>query len=64
MFLIKITFKKWYQDLVSDNRYSNGVKSKVISRIKDIIKFAYTHKYIDAIMFQDCDVCLYQIKKC
>ena len=58
----KDNFQKWYQDLVSDSRYSNGIKSKVISRIKDILKFAYTHKYIDAIMFQDCDVCLYQIK--
>lgn len=58
----KNAFNLWYRNLVSDKRLSNNRKAAVISRIKDILKFAYMHKYIDAIIYQDCDVCLYPIK--
>ena len=53
---------EWYENLIDDEKLSNGVKSKVITRMKDVLKFAYMHKYIDAEAYQDCDVNLYQIK--
>ncbi len=58
----KESFNNWYVALVNDNRQTNNRKAKVITRIKDILKFAYMHKYIDAVVYQDCDVCLYPIK--
>jgi len=51
----------WYHDLVNSNK-SNTRKSIVITRLKDILKFAYQHKYIDAMVYQDCDVLLIQVK--
>ena len=53
---------EWYHDLVDSPKFSNNKKSKIITRIKDLLKFAYMHKYIDAPTYQDCDVCLYQVK--
>lgn len=52
----------WYSKLVSSPKYSNNKKSKVITRMKDVLKFAYQHKYISADTYQDCDVVLYQVK--
>jgi integrase len=52
----------WFENLVNDSSISDGKKSKVITRMKDFLKFAYMHKFITADTYQDCDVCLYQIK--
>lgn len=52
----------WYQKLVSNPRYTNNKKSKVITRMKDLLKFAYMHKYINPEVYQDCDVNIYQVK--
>lgn len=65
--LIKSVFKQsvihdWYYKLVSNPKITNNKKSKVITRIKDLLKYAYMHKYIDAETFQDCDVEIYQVK--
>ena len=54
--------RSWYNNLISDLRISNARKSKVITRFKDILNFAYRHKYIDATTYQDCDVEIYQVK--
>jgi len=54
--------KKWFEELIKNNRITNGHKSKIITRMKDMLKFAYNHKYIDAGAYQDCDICLYQVK--
>lgn len=65
--LIKDVFKQnvihnWYRDLVGNPKITNNKKSKVITRIKDLLKFAYMHKYINAEVYQDCDVGIYQVK--
>lgn len=52
----------WYNAIVKDPRLSQNKKSKVVSRMKDILKFAYQRKFIDAPTYQDCDVALYPIK--
>ena len=54
--------KRWYESLLKDVHVSNGHKSKIITRMKDLLKFAYNHKYIGAITYQDCDVEIYQVK--
>lgn len=56
------TINEWYHNLVDTTKYSANKKSKVITRMKDILKFAYMHEYIDAPTYQSCDVCLYQVK--
>lgn len=58
----KTFINNWYHSLVDTPKYSNNKKSKVITRMKDLLKFSYMHKYIDADTYQDCDVCLYQVK--
>ena len=55
------TIKEWYENLVSSTKYSENKKAKVITRIKDIIEFAWTHEYIDSIAHQQCNVVLYPI---
>lgn len=52
----------WYNRLLDSKKTSDNKKSKVVARIKDILKFAYEHKFIDAPTYQDCDVELYPIK--
>lgn len=52
----------WYHNLVDTTKYSNQMKSKVITRMKDLLKFAYMHEFIDAPTYQSCDVQLYQVK--
>lgn len=54
--------RDWYEMLVKNKNYSDNKKSKVITRVKDILKFAYNHKHIDASTYQDCDVIMYPIK--
>lgn len=54
--------RSWYNRFISDLRTSNARKSKVITRLKDILNFAYRHKYIGATTYQDADVELYQVK--
>lgn len=54
--------EQWYHELVNNPAISNSKKSKIITRMKDLLKFAYSHKYISAPIYQDCDVCLYQVK--
>ena len=56
------TISSWYRELVNNKKYTNNKKSKVITRMKDLLKFAYTHKYINAEVYQDCDVNIYQVK--
>lgn len=56
------SIREWYNSLIDNNRISNGHKSKVITRMKDLLKFAYYHKYIDAVTYQDCDIEIYQVK--
>lgn len=53
---------EWYHSIVDTPKYTNNKKAKVITRMKDLLKFAYMHKYIDPVIYQDCDVCLYQVK--
>ena len=65
--LLKDVFNKdnivtWYNNLVEDEKVSDNKKSKVVTRMKDLLKFAYEHKYIDAVTYQDCDVEIYQVK--
>ena len=36
-------------------------KKQIISKMKDILNFAYTHKYIDAETYQDCDIVLISV---
>lgn len=60
--LTKESIYDWYHDIVDSPKYTNNKKSKVITRMKDLLKFAYMHEYIDAPTYQACDVCLYQVK--
>ena len=60
--LVKEVIRDWYHDLVNNPKYSANKKSKVITVMKSILKFAYMHEYIDPKIYQSCDVCLYQIK--
>lgn len=52
----------WYNAIVRDPKLSQNKKSKAVSRMKDLLKFAYQRKYIDAVTYQDCDVALYPVK--
>ena len=52
----------WYNSMVGDVRLSDNKKSKAVARMKDLLKFAYQRKFIDAVTYQDCDVILYPIK--
>lgn len=54
--------KEWYENLINDDRFTNNKKSKVITRMKDLLKFAYNHKIISPEQYQDCDVVIYQVK--
>lgn len=53
---------EWYSTLVHDKRLSDNKKSKIITRVKDIINYAYLHRYIDSEVKQDCDVIIFQVK--
>lgn len=57
-----VSVQMWYDALIADTRISANKKSKVITRMKDILKFAYTRKFITADDYQDCDVLLYPVK--
>ena len=56
------SISEWYYNISKSPKYSYNKKTKIITRIKDILKFAYNHKYIDAQTYQDCDVLIYPIK--
>lgn len=56
------TIRTWYDNLISNDNLTNNKKSKIITRMKDLLKFAYNHKYINAEVYQDCDVNIYQVK--
>lgn len=58
----KDSIKRWYHELVDTTKYSENKKNKVITRMKDLLKFAYMHEYIDAPTYQGCDVQIYQVK--
>lgn len=58
----KEIIESWYYKIVNTEEYSQNKKSKVVTRMKDILKFAYMHEYIDAQAYQSCDVRLYPIK--
>lgn len=65
--LLKDCFNKenvsnWYNWLIDNALFSTVQKSKSITRIKDILKFAYMHEFIDAKTYQSCDISVYQIK--
>lgn len=57
-----LKIKRWYESLLDNKRISNGRKSKIITCMKNLLKFAYNHKYINAVVYQDCDVEIYQVK--
>ena len=59
---VREEINEWYHTIVDNPDYSNNKKSKVITKMKDILKFAYMHEFIDAKVYQSCDVCLYQVK--
>jgi integrase len=52
----------WYNAIIGDPKLSQNKKSKAVARMKDLLKFAYQRKYIDAVTYQDCDVALYPVK--
>ena len=54
--------KKWYSWLTSTNRFSKNKQNKVITRINDLLEFAYKHKFISANIKQECDMEIYQVK--
>lgn len=54
--------KNWYEIINNSNQISDQRKTTIIARMKDFIKFAYTHKYISGDAYQDCDVILYRCK--
>lgn len=58
----KEIIRNWYHDIVDNPKYSANKKSKVITVMKSILKFAYMHEFIDPKIYQSCDVCLYQVK--
>lgn len=58
----KEVIKDWYHELVDNPEYTANKKSKVITTMKSILKFAYMHEFIDPKIYQSCDVCLYQVK--
>ena len=52
----------WFVSLSKKANISNARKSKIITKMKDLINFCYNHKLITAEQKQDCDCCLYQFK--
>jgi integrase len=53
--------EKWQSKMMFDH-FSKDRQAKAIARMKDLLKYAYTHKKIDAVTYQDCDVALLTIK--
>ena len=53
---------KWYAWLTETNKFSKNKQNKVITRINDLINFAYKHRYISATIKQDCDMEIYQVR--
>lgn len=60
--LNKSFVQRWYSEMVNNIKLSYDKKSKIRTRFKNILLFAYNNKYIDAPTFQDCDIILYPIK--
>ncbi len=60
--LTREEISQWYKAIIDSPKYSNNKKSKIITRMKDLLKFSYMHEYIDAPTYQSCDVNLYQVK--
>lgn len=59
----KSSITKWYRSFINDESVSIKRKNKVITRFKDVLKFAYSHLYVDAPTFQICDVILKSIRE-
>ena len=57
----KQNVSKWYRELLSLDLSTNR-KYTIITKMKDLLKFAYMHKYISADLYQDCDTSIYKIK--
>lgn len=58
--LNKKSIEKWFASLNSQ-KTSSARKNKIITLMKDILKFAYQKMYIDASTYQICDVSIYKI---
>ena len=58
----KQNVKLWYNNLVDNETLSESRKDRIVGTMKRILKFAYNHEYIDANVYQSCDVQLYRIK--
>lgn len=56
-------FSYWCKEILSSTKTSSNKKKKIMTRMKDVLKFAYMHKYIDASTYQDCDICILPIKE-
>lgn len=54
--------KDWFNNLVNNNNISAQRKNKIITRFKDLLKFAYMSEYIDAPTYQKIDINTYKIK--
>lgn len=54
--------KRWYSELVNNPNNSQEVKYRTITRIKDILEFAYLHEYINLTIKQGADRNIYKVK--
>ena len=47
---------KWYRSILKNDNMTDNKKNKVFMNMKSILKYAYNRKYIDAEIYQDCDI--------
>lgn len=65
--LLKDVFKpkvmsEWHDILYKNEEFGSCRKNVIIRYMKAVLKFAYSHLYIDADTFQQCDVVLHFLK--
>ena len=54
---------KWYRSILNNKNMKDNKKNKVFMNMKSILKYAYNRKYIDAEIYQDCDIEIVKINE-
>lgn len=62
-FIKKEVIKGWHLDVANNPKIGSNRKNKVIGTMRDFIKFAYMNEYVDAKVYQQCDICLLKVKE-
>lgn len=54
--------RAWYKSIIDDVRIKPLYKNKILAEFKLILVYAYRHKYIDAVTYQDVDIAVAKVK--